>query len=150
MSLNIEVTYKDISDRSGSSEESLYGADLGLTIRVNSDNNMKTYEKVKSVLIQSKFPYNNSRKEIEESLDKMIGIADAGKHGSFIAVYNRDGVKVSSSWDIENAGYDMNSANGESLETFFNKFLSCKHGKRGFDARKLKIIPKSLLEFVVN
>ncbi|WP_240421135.1 hypothetical protein [Paenibacillus periandrae] len=120
MGLNIEVTYKDISDRSGCSEESLYGADLGLTIRVNTDNNLKTYEKVKSALIQSKFPYNDSKKEIGKSLEKMIGVIDSGKHGSFIVVYNRDGVKVLNSWDIENAGYDLNLAKGESLETFFN------------------------------
>ncbi|WP_409275859.1 hypothetical protein V1499_09940 [Neobacillus sp. SCS-31] len=150
LNLNIEVLCHNVHDKGPGVEESISGADIGITLRVNKNENIEKVGKVKTVLIQSKLPKNTKMDILENEIAHMVGVSGAGMNGSFVAVYNNNQTKVSTILDIENANYNANIAKVGSLKIFFKKFFSCHYGKRGLDSTDLRFKPKFYLEFIVN
>lgn len=120
----LRVTAQSMPDRGPRSLEKLTGADLLLTVSLDGPDGFD-----KGLLIQAKYDRNVNRRELQDACDRME--RQVGKEGTYVWIYEPDGVKVLSSHQVRQmSGDNLAGVYRRSVAGLTGRILDCYAGSR--------------------
>lgn len=120
----LRVTAQSMPDRGPRSLEKITGADLLLTVSLDGPDGFD-----KGLFIQAKYDRNVNREELQDACDRME--RQVGKEGTYVWIYEPDGVKVLSSHQVRQMRDDnLAGINRRSVGGLTGRILDCFAGSR--------------------
>lgn len=120
------VIAQSVPDRGPKSLENVLGADIFLSVSLDGEDGFD-----KGIFIQAKYDRNINRSELIEACDKMQRVV--GKEGSYVWIYEPDGVKVLSVQQVRTMkGNSLKGLQPRTVEGFTGRILDCYAGSRGW------------------
>jgi hypothetical protein len=125
----LRVTAQSMPDRGSRSFERITGADLLLSVSLDGPDGFD-----KTLFIQSKYDRNVSRDELQDACDRME--RHVGKEGTYVWIYEPDGVKVLSSHQVRSMDGDtIEGLPRRSVAGLTGRILDCYAGSRAWGIR---------------
>ena len=122
----LRVTAQSMPDRGPLSLEKVTGADLLLSVSLDGPEGFD-----KTLFVQAKYDRNVNREELLEACDRME--QHVGKEGTYVWIYESDGVKVLSSHQVRQMqGNTLEGLNGRSVAGLTGRILDCYAGSQAW------------------
>jgi hypothetical protein len=122
----LRVTAQSMPDRGPRSLEKITGADLLLSVSLDGPEGFD-----KTLFVQAKYDRNVNREELLESCHRMEQFV--GKEGTYVWIYERDGVKVFSSHQVQRMrGNTLEGLYHRSVAGLTGRILDCYAGSRAW------------------
>jgi hypothetical protein len=122
----LRVTAQSMPDRGPRSLEKITGADLLLSVSLDGPGGFD-----KTLFVQTKYDRNVSREDLLDACRRMEG--HVGKEGTYVWIYERDGVKVLSSHQVEQMrGNSLEGLSRRSMAGLTGRILDCYAGSRAW------------------
>jgi hypothetical protein len=120
------VIAQSLPDRGRNSMEKLFGADLFLSVSLEGPDGFD-----KGILVQAKYDRNINVGELKDACSRMRELA--GDKGAYVWVYEPEGVKVVSSYQVDKMRHDsLAGVKSRSVTGFVGRILDCYAGSRAW------------------